>query len=255
MREKLKVCWISAGVSSFIAGYLAKDVDEFIYIDVADQQEDSMRFVKDCEKILGKEIKIMRSTEYKDVDEAIRSQGIIKHPQTGYAPCTTLLKKRIRRMWEQQHADYEITYVWGFDCSEKHRADLMEQLEPEFNHEFPLIEKNLNKPDVHAMSESLGLKRPLMYDLGYKNNNCIGCVKGGMGYWNNIRKDFPEVFESRAKLERDIGASILKESDGTPLYLDELEPNRGRMQDEVMPDCSIFCHLVTMEEADERGMI
>ena len=37
--------------------------------------------------------------------------------------------------------------------------------------------------------------RPLMYDLGYPNNNCIGCVKGGMGYWNHIRKDFPEVFE------------------------------------------------------------
>ncbi len=37
-----------------------------------------------------------------------------------------------------------------------------------------------------------------MYDLGYPNNNCIGCVKGGMGYWNKIRKDFPEVFQKRA---------------------------------------------------------
>lgn len=31
-----------------------------------------------------------------------------------------------------------------------------------------------------------------MYDLGYANNNCIGCVKGGIGYWNKIRIDFPE---------------------------------------------------------------
>ena len=32
MREKLKVCWISAGVSSFIAGWLVRDsVDIYIY--------------------------------------------------------------------------------------------------------------------------------------------------------------------------------------------------------------------------------
>ena len=33
--------------------------------------------------------------------------------------------------------------------------------------------------------------------MGYNNNNCIGCIKGGMGYWNKIRVDFPEVFEKR----------------------------------------------------------
>ena len=33
MKKKLKVCWISAGVSSFIAGYLSRDtIDKFIYI-------------------------------------------------------------------------------------------------------------------------------------------------------------------------------------------------------------------------------
>ncbi|CAK7024888.1 MAG: hypothetical protein EUB_02291 [Eubacterium sp.] len=59
--------------------------------------------------------------------------------------------------------------------------------------------------------------------MGYPNNNCIGCVKGGMGYWNMIRKDFPEVFSRMAKLERDIRHSCIKNC-----FLDELEPNRGR---------------------------
>ena len=46
----MKVCWLSAGVSSFIAGYLVRDtVDRFIYIDIDDQHPDSMRFIKDCE--------------------------------------------------------------------------------------------------------------------------------------------------------------------------------------------------------------
>lgn len=52
VKEKKKVCWLSAGVSSFIAGYLAEEVDEFIYIDVEDQHPDSMRFIKDCEQFL-----------------------------------------------------------------------------------------------------------------------------------------------------------------------------------------------------------
>ena len=79
-----------------------------------------------------------------------------------------------------------------------------------------------------------------MYDMGYPNNNCIGCVKGGMGYWNKIRKDFPEVFERRAKQERMIGHSCIK---GT--FLDELDPNRGNINTEIMEDCGITCQLLT----------
>ena len=63
MIESRKVCWISAGISSFMAGYLAGDVDEWIYIDIADQHQDSIRFINDCEKAIGKEIQIMKSRE------------------------------------------------------------------------------------------------------------------------------------------------------------------------------------------------
>ena len=84
-----------------------------------------------------------------------------------------------------------------------------------------------------------------MYDLGYQNNNCIGCVKGGMGYWNKIRQDFPEVFEQMAKLEREVGHSCIN-----GVYLDELDPCRGRMEDEIMQDCGIMCYLA-MNEAKE----
>ena len=237
-KEKLTVCWISAGVSSFIAGYLERDtIDKFIYIDIEDQHPDSMRFIKDCESVLGKEIAILQSP-YASVEGAIRSAGLIRHARTGFYPCTNWLKKRVRKEWEYEHRDYDITYVWGFDCDEKRRAENLLEAMPEFHHAFPLIDRNLTKQDVHGMCERLGVKRPAMYDLGYNNNNCIGCVKGGMGYWNKIRKDFPEVFESRAKLERECGNSILKEC-----YLDELDPDRGRMSDEISMDCGIMCML------------
>lgn len=242
--KKLKVCWISAGVSSFVAGYLAKDVDRYIYIDIADQHEDSIRFIKDCEKVLGKDIEIIRSEQYSSVNEVIRAFGVIQNPYNHYAPCTNVLKKRVRKQWEQQHAEYEITYVWGFDFNEQKRAIALNESMIEFEHEYPLIDRMLTKQDAHAIADRLGIKRPLMYDMGYQNNNCIGCVKGGMWYWNKIRKDFPDVFTSRAKLERDLGAAILKDSkNGTPVFLDELDPDRGRRDEEISLDCGIMCYL------------
>lgn len=238
MDKKLKVCWISAGVSSFIAGYLERDtIDKFIYIDIDDQHPDSMRFIKDCEKVLGKEIEVLKSP-YGSVENAVRAFGHFKIVVTGFAPCTAWLKKNVRKKWENEHRDYDITYVWGMDCNEKHRADNLVETMFEFQHCFPLIERSLNKAEAHGICNELGVKRPMMYDLGYNNNNCIGCIKGGMGYWNKIRVDFPEVFESRAKLERELNNRCLKEC-----FLDELDPNRGRMSEEIEQECNIFCML------------
>lgn len=237
--KSLKVCWLSAGVSSFIAGYLAKDtIDKFIYIDIKDQHPDSIRFIKDCEGVLGKEVEILKSTQYDCVEDAVRGGGVFRMTRTGFAPCTAYLKKRVRKRWEFEHSDFDITYVWGFDLDEKRRADNVAETMIEFQHEFPLIDHNLLKQDCHAMAARLGIKRPVMYDLGYNNNNCVGCVKGGIGYWNKIRVDFPDVFESRARLEREINKRILKEC-----FLDELDPDRGRMSEEILEDCGIFCEI------------
>ena len=246
--KQLKVCWLSAGVSSFMAGYLACDVDEWIYIDIADQHEDSMRFIHDCEKAIGKAIQVLKSSEYTCVEDCVRAFGGFRNYRNGFASCTNWLKKRIRKQWEEAHRGYELIYVWGFDYKETARAMQIVEENPQAEHEFPLIKKNLSKEDVHEMfNRSFDFPRPHMYELGYPNNNCIGCVKGGMGYWNKIRVDFPEVFEGRAALERKVGYSILKESNGKPLYLDELDPDRGNMDIEIFPECSIMCYLANQE--------
>lgn len=226
-----------------MAGYLAGDVDEWIYIDIADQHPDSIRFIKDCEKAIGKKIQILKSSEYNSVEECVKVFGGFRNPNNGFACCTNWLKKRVRKEWEEQHKDCELTYVWGFDLNEKARAERTVEANPQANHEFPLIDKGLSKEEVHGLFERLfAIARPQMYEMGYPNNNCIGCVKGGMGYWNNVRKDFPEVFESRAKLEREVGYSILKDKNGA-VYLDELDPERGNMNTEIFPDCGIMCYL------------
>jgi len=238
----LLVSWFSAGVSSFISAYMLRDkIDKFLYCHIDDQHSDTLRFLHDCEKVLGKEIEILQS-QYKCVDNVIQQFQFIN---SNYgAKCTEILKKRVRKEWEYGKKD--LTYVWGFDLVEKHRADKTIEAMPEFEHIFPLIENKLYKEDCHGMSRRLNVKRPAMYDLGYKNNNCIGCVKGSMGYWNKIRVDFPQVFKLRSKQEREIGKSCMTEKiDGksVQLFLDELDPNRGDFKTEIMEDCGIMCQL------------
>lgn len=240
----MKVVWISAGVSSFVAGWLVRDtVDEWIYIDVKDQHPDSLRFIADCEKAVGKKFTMLRSDKYEDVADVVRKTKIINTPHG--AACTGMLKKAVRKKWEnEQYAKgiSDLCYVWGMDADEAKRKDGIIKNFPEFTHEFPLIDKGLTKQDCHAILKKLNIERPKMYELGYNNNNCVGCVKGGMGYWNKIRKDFPDVFKARAELEREVGGSCIN-----GVYLDELNPNAGRMSKEIMEDCSIMC-MVTLQE-------
>jgi len=235
------VSWFSAGVSSAVATKLCIDVvDEIIYIDIEDHHPDSMRFVMDCEKWFGKSIQILQSP-YRCVENAVLSaggRGYINGPSG--AACTRFLKRRVRREWEIEQRD-KLQYIWGLDIDEKHRVERLELAMPDQTHIFPLIEKEMIKSDAHKILSASGIKRPKMYDLGYNNNNCIGCVKGGMGYWNKIRIDFPDVFNNRAKLERRVKATCIK-----GVYLDELSPDRGRHTKPICDDCGIFCEIIAI---------
>lgn len=231
------VSWFSAGASSAVATKAARP-DIIIYIHIDDQHEDTLRFIDDCEDWFGHKIERLQSP-LQSVETCCFAAGFIRGPHG--AACTNRLKKRVRKEWERENPGRH-TYVWGFDCNEKHRAEGTVLAMRDYDHEFPIL--NYTKAEVHGMLEAAGIKRPAMYDMGYPNNNCIGCVKGGMGYWNKIRIDFPDVFARRAAMERKIGGHILKEC-----YLDELDPKRGRNCELIVPDCGIFCEIEHRKDA------
>lgn len=140
---------------------------------------------------------------------------------------------------------------FDFDPKEINRAIRLKQQYPETKPLFPLIERQITKQDAIGMLWKAGIEIPAMYKLGYNNNNCIGCVKGGMGYWNKIRKDFPDKFNEMAEIERKIGATCLKDNKGK-IYLDELNPNRGDPVQEIIPDCSLICQIEFQEILDRQ---
>jgi len=234
------IAWWSAGVTSAVATKLA--LQEFgdkvvpMYFKIKSAHEDNIRFKKQCEDWYGCEILEFSSEKYADQFDVIEKTGWINGPSG--ARCTIELKKKIRLNIEKTYK-YN-AQVFGFEFSKKeiNRALRFKEQYPKALPIFPLIEKRLTKPECLFYLENAGIKKPVMYSLGYKNNNCIACVKGGAGYFNKIKIDFPDHFERLAKLERKVGRSCIK---GT--FLDELKPNQGQLQKEVIPDCGNFCDI------------
>ena len=248
------LAWFSAGAASAVATKLALTEygDDVVIarVDVGSEHPDNERFAADCERWFDREIVVLKSEKYVDTWQVWEERRYIIGPKN--APCTTELKKRVRWAFEQP----DDLQVFGYTDEEQKRAKRFREQNPDVDLWTPLIDRGLTKSDCLAMIDRAGIELPAMYRLGYLNNNCIGCVKGGMGYWNKIRRDFPEVFDRMAALEKDIGATVLREpvpgepERMRPLPLIELDPNRGSHADEPDMDCSLLCSLA---EADLGG--
>lgn len=237
------ISWWSGGITSAVACRLAlekyKNV-RLIYIETGSHHPDSLRFKTDCEKWYGQEIETWQNKKYKNHFEVLLKERYVNGPAG--VQCTKQLKKKVRETIEK-----ELNWsnqVWGFEFEKKeiNRAIRFQEQYPHANSLFPLIENRLNKNECAGIIQSAGIEIPEMYKLGYNNNNCIGCVKGGAGYWNKIRVDFPDVFAKMANVEREINATCLKDSKGK-IYLDELNPKAGNPSDIVTGECGVFCQV------------
>lgn len=250
MADRRILVWFSAGAASAIATklILAEGTEgvEIAYVNPGSEHPDNERFLNDCQQWFGQPITRLRSTQYVDTWDVWQRTRFIVSPYG--ARCTTELKKKVR----QQHQRFDDEQVFGYTVEEQHRADRFRDQNPEVTLRTPLIEQGLTKSDCLAMIERTGIALPEMYRLGYRNNNCVGCPKGGIGYWNKIRRDFPATFQRMAELERQIGTAVL----GRETYLDELDPQRGNHDDEPTFECSLFCHTAqdAIEDDDQKHM-
>ena len=231
------IAWFSCGVTSAIATKLALSQwsnVRVIFIETGQEHPDSMRFLHDCEQWYSHPIEIYRSEKYISVFDVIEQTRYINGPSG--ARCTLELKKKVRYKIEDEIIEWK-AQVFGFDASEQKRAHRFEEQNPKARAVFPLIEHNLCKEECLALIRRARIELPMMYRLGFPNNNCIGCVKGGKGYWARIRDVFPEYFSKMAILEKQIGHSCIREC-----FLDDL-PLDARKQPPLVPSCSIYCDV------------
>lgn len=248
MSEQIRLGWWSAGVTSAVACKISLDIYDNVqlyYIETGSAHSDNARFKAECEKWYGQEIMTIQNRKgYKDHIDVILKERYVNGPDG--VKCTQKLKKEVRYQLEDQFKPTLFNHttiasqIFGFEFEKKevNRAIRFLQEYPYANALFPLIEKGLTKDNCAGMLLSAGIELPVMYRLGFNNNNCIGCVKGGMAYWNKIRIHFPDEFKRMAEAERNVGHSCIKD-----VFLDELNPESGRKEKPIAPNCAHFCDV------------
>lgn len=208
------------------------------------EDEDNRRFLVDCERWFGRPVEVRQSDKYVDHMDVWEQERFIKGP--GGTACRARLKDDPWRGWRRP----DDIIALGYTAEEQDRFEAMRTLLGD-QVIAPLIERGLKKADCHAIILRAGLVLPRMYSWGFANTNCKGCCHGGKGYWNKIRIVFPDVFARAARIQRDLGtgARFWVAKDGTPIMLDELDPNAGHYPSEPDVTCSFMCHVAEQDIA------
>lgn len=241
--EEKSIAWFSCGAASFVASQIALARDpsvSIVYIDVGWEHEDNHRFMLDAQGALGVEIKTIKHPTFASPGEVFLKKRFLS--TIAGAPCTMELKKRVRQKYETGE---EVQY-FGFHAGEEKRRDRFLASNQEQAHlfRFPLIEEGITKERCLSIVSSLGILPPITYRMGYKNANCIGCVKGGKGYWKKIREDFPERFEEMAQIEEAVGYTLFRatpKQGGQPTPLRSIDWSTVKEQGGLEWDCGILC--------------
>lgn len=207
--KKKVVAWWSGGVTSAVACKLSIDmfgIDNvrIVFIDTHNEDDDTYRFKEDCERWYKKEIETITriGDGYDSIQDTWRRYNSL-NVGTG-AICSYELKRVARERW-QKNIDYDYQ-VFGFDISEGKRGLALSKNHKAAKPVYPLLFHGLTKKDCIDIITKEGIDVPVMYQYGFLNNNCFktGCVQGGIGYWQKMARDFPEKFDTMARMEHEL---------------------------------------------------
>jgi len=233
------IAWWSGGITSAVACKIAIDIYgkkrvRVIMIDTQNEHHDTYRFKADCEKWYGLQIEIITGIgeKYGNIFDVWRKHKSL-NTATG-AICSTNLKRLVREKWEKQNQNF-LHQVFGFEFDKK---EFNRALSMTLNHGkrtkaiYPLLMMGYDKKDCINIVEDAGIEIPEMYKLGFQNNNCFatGCIQGGIGYWQKIKRDFPEKFNIMADLEHE-----LTELKGEPVTMLKDQSNEAKEKMKIDP--------------------
>jgi hypothetical protein len=245
------VVWVSAGAASAVAAKITlREFPDAVlaYCHTGAEHEDNERFLCDLVRWFNRPIERLKSDEYDDTWDVYERTGWLAGPQG--ARCTTELKIAPRIAW-QMPTD---VHVFGYtaDARDVKRAQSFRSNWFELSVRTPLIDAGITKSASIAMVERAGIDVPIMYKLGFHNNNCVACVKAtSPDYWSLTRKHFPVVFNRMAELSRRKGARLC-EIKGERRFIDEVPPD-WPTTNPIAPSCDFLCHIAEQEimEASE----
>jgi hypothetical protein len=235
MHKTRKICWFSCGVASAVAAFYSSEDSLIVYCDTMKTEHiDNQRFFNDVEEWLGKRILKIKSNKFDSIDDVFESRKFLS---SIYGACCTVEMKKIPRFNFQKPED---VHIFGYCFDEQKRIKNFKANNPDLRIELILDDLVITKKECFDIIEHAKIKIPEMYRLGFKNNNCIGCVKASSPrYWNLIRKHFPEIFEKRSIQSRKFNCRLIKIGSDR-FFLDELSSNNNLEIDEDLscgPEC------------------
>lgn len=233
------IAWFSCGAASAVAAFESIRQCQNVLIVNCDTRQsehtDNYRFCQDCEKWWGQEIVHLRSDDYTTIDEVFDGTGYMAG--TRGARCTTELKK-IPRL---KFARPDDIHIFRYTAEETKRVQEFEQRNPDMILKWILVEQGITKAQCYQRVHKAGIELPVMYGLGFDNNNCIGCVKASSPwYWDKVRTHFPESFKRRCEQSRRLGVRLVEIHHHERIFLDELPQGPFRKGSERItcgPEC------------------
>ena len=249
------VVWFSCGAASACAAKLAVDKyghenTHVVYCNtLVSEHPDNQRFLDDVQKWIQHPVEIISSEKYASVDEVFEHTRYMSGIKG--ARCTVEMKK-IPRFEYQEYGDL---HIFGLTADEQRRITRFVENNPDLKLEWNLKDAGITKEMCYSLIKEAGIDLPAMYSLGFKNNNCIGCVKATSAkYWDMVRRYFPEVFLRRAKQSRDIGVRLVRYH-GVRMFLDELpDPITDKTPEEDI-ECGPICLIEKIQPALREGAL
>lgn len=269
------IAWWSGGIRSaatckLCIDWFGKQNVRVVFIDTYNEDDDTYRFKRDCERWYECEIESIYSTDYDCIEDVWfehLSLGLAKG-----AKCSSELKIKVRQQFVKRNRFSH--HAFGYDLGEVQRAKDMKKNNPHLRPIFPLLNSCMDKFDCIKYVQKAGgslsdIQVPLTYRLGLSNNNCFktGCVQGGIGYWQWMEKNQPEKFDKMAEREHAITnlkgkpVTICKDqSKGGGLVFLKPHPQYPAMKDiskmkgrppEMLIECNGFCSDNSKETRSE----
>jgi 3'-phosphoadenosine 5'-phosphosulfate sulfotransferase (PAPS reductase)/FAD synthetase len=236
-----RIAWFSCGAASAVAAKLAKP-DLLVYCDTGAEHPDNERFLTDCEKWIGQPVIRIKSDDYADTWAVWEKRRYLAGIDG--APCTVELKIAPRLAFQRP----DDIHIFGYTSEEEGRANRLRANYPELTIETPLITWGLTKAACLATIEQAKIKLPVLYGLGFLNNNCMPCVKAtSPAYWALVRKTFPDKFERMAKLSRELDVRLCR-IEGERSFIDEI-PLDYPTTNPIVPTCDFLCQIAEQEMA------
>lgn len=210
------VVGFSGGVTSaWCAGWALRTYPRadvvLLWHDTREEDPDTYRFLRQMAGALG--MPITERSDGRSVTEVFRDEGFLGNQRA--ALCSRILKAEQGDLYFRElraEGVTEIVKVLGYSAHEWERVQRASARGGADGYEvrFPMIETGTTKQQASDWCAcTMGVPPSAMYKWA-EHANCVGCVRGGRGYWLAVAEHAPSVFEQRASLEEEFGHTILR---------------------------------------------